>query len=74
MYYVLCTSLTALRVSQSLLLAKWFSLQLMQRGVVCLQDLPIIIQIGQEWSLNKCAAAQNLQALVEHLSPIWPNF
>ena len=26
------------------------------------------------WSLNKCAAAQNLQALVEHLSPIWPNF
>src|SRR6266705_3006617 len=46
----------------------------MQRGVVCLQGLPIIIQVGQEWSLDRCAAAQNLQALVEHLSPIWPNF
>src|SRR5436853_6825962 len=68
------TSLAALRVSQSLLLAKCFSLQLMQRGVVCLQGLPVIIQIEQEWSLDKCAAAQNLQALVEHLSPIWPNF
>src|SRR6266704_1112719 len=46
----------------------------MQRGVVCPQGLPIVIQIRQVWSLNKCAAAQNLQALVEHLSPIWPNF
>jgi len=46
----------------------------MQRGVVCLQGLPVIIQVEQEWSLDKCAAAQNLQALVEHLSPIWPNF
>jgi hypothetical protein len=46
----------------------------MQRGVVCLQGLPIIIQVEQEWSLDKYAAAQNLQALVEHLSPIWPNF
>jgi hypothetical protein len=46
----------------------------MQRGVVCLQGLPIAIQVGQQWSLDKCAAAQNLQALVEHLSPIWPNF
>ena len=46
----------------------------MQRGVVCLQGLPVIIQVGQAWSLDKCAAAQNLQALVEHLSPIWPNF
>ena len=46
----------------------------MQRGVVCLQGLPIIIQVEQEWSLDRCAAAQNLQALVEHLSPIWPNF
>jgi hypothetical protein len=39
-----------------------------------LQGLPIILQIGQEWSLDRCAAAQNRQALVEHLSPIWPNF
>ena len=46
----------------------------MQRGVVCLQGLPVIIQVEQEWSLDKCAAAQNLHALVEHLSPIWPNF
>ena len=46
----------------------------MQRGVVYLQGLPVIIQVKQEWSLDKCAAAQNLQALVEHLSPIWPNF
>jgi hypothetical protein len=46
----------------------------MQRGVVCSQGLPIILQIGQEWSLDRCAAAQNRQALVEHLSPIWPNF
>jgi len=37
----------------------------MQRGVVCLQGLPVIIQVGQAWSLDKCAAAQNLQALVE---------
>jgi hypothetical protein len=36
--------------------------------------LLVIIQVEQEWSLDKCAAAQNLQALVEHLSPIWPNF
>ena len=36
--------------------------------------MPVIIQVGQAWSLDKCAAAQNLQALVEHLSPIWPNF
>ena len=42
--------------------------------MVCLQGLPIIIQVEQEWSLDRCAAAQNLQALVEHLSPIWPNF
>jgi len=42
----------------------------MQRGVVCLHGLPITIQVGQQWSLDKCAAAQNLQALVEHLSPI----
>jgi hypothetical protein len=69
-----CTSLAALRFSQSLLLAKCSSLQLMQRGVVCLQGLPDIKQVGQQWSLDKCAAAQNLQALVEHLSPIWPNF
>jgi len=46
----------------------------MQKGVVYLQDLPIILQVEQEWSLNKYAAAQNQQALVEHLSPIWPNF
>ena len=46
----------------------------MQRGVVCWQGLPIIIQVEQEWSLDKCVAAQYLQALVEHLSPIWPNF
>jgi len=46
----------------------------MQRGVVCPQGLPIVIQVGQVWSLDKYAAAQNLQALVEHLSPIWPNF
>src|SRR5882757_4415059 len=46
----------------------------MQRGVVCLQGLPVIIQVEQAWSLDKCAAAQNLQALVEHLSPIWLNF
>ena len=46
----------------------------MQRGVVCLHGLPIILQVKQEWSLDKCAAAQNQQALVEHLSPIWPNF
>ena len=46
----------------------------MQRGVLCLHGLPITIQVGQQWSLDKCAAAQNLQALVEHLSPIWPNF
>ena len=39
-----------------------------------LYGLPITIQVGQQWSLDKCAAAQNLQALVEHLSPIWPNF
>ena len=46
----------------------------MQRGVVCLQGLPIIIQVEQEWSLDKCAAAQNLQALVKHLSPIYIPF
>ena len=46
----------------------------MQRGVVCSQGLPNIKQVEQQWSLDKCAAAQNLQALVEHLSPIWPNF
>jgi hypothetical protein len=46
----------------------------MQRGVVCLQGLPIIIQVEQAWSLDRCAATQYLQALVEHLSPIWPNF
>jgi len=46
----------------------------MQRGVVCWQGLPVIIQVEQEWSLDKCVAAQYLQALVEHLSPIWPNF
>ena len=46
----------------------------MQRGVVFWQGLPVIIQVEQEWSLDKCAAAQYLQALVEHLSPIWPNF
>jgi hypothetical protein len=46
----------------------------MQRGVVCLQGLPIVIQVGQAWSLDRYAAAQYLQALVEHLSPIWPNF
>jgi hypothetical protein len=46
----------------------------MQRGVVYWQGLPVIIQVEQEWSLDKCAAAQYLQALVEHLSPIWPNF
>ena len=46
----------------------------MQRGVVCWQGLPVIIQVEQEWSLDKCAAAQYLQALVVHLSPIWPNF
>jgi len=46
----------------------------MQRGVVCLQGLPDIKQVEQQWSLDKYAAAQNLQALVEHLSPIWPNF
>src|SRR5712675_3281407 len=46
----------------------------MQRGVVCSQGLPDIKQVGQQWSLDKYAAAQNLQALVEHLSPIWPNF
>ena len=36
--------------------------------------MPVIIQVGQAWSLDKYTAAQNLQALVEHLSPIWPNF
>ena len=41
---------------------------------MCSQGLPIILQIEQEWSLDRCAAAQNRQALVEHLSPIWPNF
>ena len=54
------TSLAALKVLQSLLLAKCFSLQLIQRGVVCWQGLPIIIQIKQEWSLDKCAAVQYL--------------
>ena len=38
------------------------------------QGLPVIIQAKQEWSLDKCAAVQYLQALVKHLSPIWPNF
>ena len=42
--------------------------------MVCLQGLPVIIQVEQEWSLDKCAAAQYLQALVEHLSPIQLNF
>ena len=46
----------------------------MQRGVICSQGLPIILQLGQVWSFDRCAAAQNRQALVEHLSPIWPNF
>ncbi len=49
----------------------------MQRGVVCSQGLPVILQIEQEWSLDRCAAVQNRQALVEYLSPIspiWPNF
>ena len=32
------------------------------------------MQIEQEGSLDKCTAAQNRQALVEHLSLIWPNF
>src|SRR6266404_7523653 len=32
------------------------------------------MQVEQAWSLDRCAAAQNRQALVEHLSPIWPNF
>jgi len=59
---------------QSLLLAKCFSLQLIQRGVVYSQGLPIVLQVEQEWSLDRYAAAQNRQALVEHLSPIWPNF
>jgi len=36
--------------------------------------LPVIVQVEQEWSLDRCAAAQNLQALVEYLFPIWPNF
>jgi hypothetical protein len=67
-------NLAALRDWQSLLVAKCFSLQLMQRGVVCSQGLPIVLQLEQEWSLDRCAAAQNRQALVEHLSPIWPNF
>ena len=57
-----------------MLSAKCFSLQLMQRGVVCSHGLPIILQVEQEWSLDRCAFAQNRQALVEHLSPIWPNF
>ena len=57
-----------------MLLAKCFSLQLMQRGVEYSQGLPIILQLEQEWSLDRYAAAQNRQALVEHLSPIWPNF
>ena len=39
-----------------------------------MQGLPIAIQVGQQWSLDKYAAAQNLQALVEHLFPIWLNF
>ena len=38
------------------------------------QGLPIILQLGQVWSFNRYTAAQNRQALVEHLSPIWPNF
>ena len=42
--------------------------------MVCLQGLPLIKQVGQQWSLDRYAAAQYLQALVEHLSPIWPNF
>ena len=46
----------------------------MQRGVVYWQGLPIIIQVEQEWSLDKCVAVQYLQALVEYLSPIWLNF
>ena len=46
----------------------------MQRGVVCSHGLPVILQVVQEWSLDRCASAQNRQALVEHLSPIWPNF
>ena len=46
----------------------------MQRGVVCWQGLSIIIQVEQKWSLDKCIAVQYLQALVEHLSPIQPNF
>jgi hypothetical protein len=33
-----------------------------------------MLQIEQAWSLDRCAAAQNRQALVEHLSPIWLNF
>ena len=41
---------------------------------MCLQGLPIAIQVGQQRSSDKCIAAQNLQALVEHLSPIQPNF
>ena len=41
---------------------------------MCLQGLPDTKQVEQQWSLDKCAAIQNLQALVEHLSPIWPNF
>jgi len=36
--------------------------------------LPIVLQLRQEWSLDRYAAIQNRQALVEHLSPIWPNF
>ena len=48
---VLCINLVALRVLQSLLLTKWFFLQLMQRGVVCLQGLPDVKQVRQQWSL-----------------------
>ena len=46
----------------------------MQREVVYSHGLPIILQVEQEWSLDRCASTQNRQALVEHLSPMWPNF
>ena len=69
-----CINLAALRNSQFLLLAKCFLLQLMQRGVICSHGLLVILQIKQKWSLNKCAAVQNQQALIKLLFPICPNF
>ena len=55
-------------------ISKVFFFTIAAKRVVCSQGLPVILQIEQEWSLDRCVAVQNRQALVEHLSATWSNF